>query len=439
MTTVRQQEENRGDEDQRSLDPHRLMRQLVEGHDALRKAAGSGSLELYRRTSITLRVDGEAGSAAASSRIGREDGTAIRFQPADGSAIRFAAASGCSSNSLRWAAANASPLKAKSAAGGGESWRGGPVEEEDHDPVDRLPSPAEMGVWLARARSRLSEALAEAGPVEPGACWAEVAATVESLVADGGLSSSRARLRGWAMAGLRSQDPALPTPRPLFVASRSWSGLDGAGWADLAASRWLRAGARAGQRQALLPVLFTPEAASWLIPALVRAMNGRVETCGAPVGPGWEVTDDPLAADALFGGRVDDAGFDTRRRVLADGIRVIGPLTGPGSFRRPSFRDPPQPLPAHLSVSPGEDRPFRKGLIVSEVALHRLPDGFWVLECDGALLRGDEPALLVRGGRIRTSPGQMVQRCAARIGPARASQRGTSSPALLFDGLAVSL
>jgi len=439
LTTARQHEKNKGEEDQRSLDPHLLMGQLGERYDALRRAAGSGRLELYRRTSITLRVDGEPGSAATSSRIGREDGTAIRFEPADGRVIRFAAASGCSSSSLRWAAANVRPLKSIAAVGDGDPWPRGPIDQKDHDPVDRLPSPAEVGVWLVRARSRLAEALAEAGPVEAGACWTEVAATVESLVADEGLRCSRTRMRGWAMAGMRSRDAALATPRPLFVASRSWNDLDEAGWAELVASRWLRAGALAGQRQTSLPVLFTAEAAAWLVPALVQALNRRVETCGAPVGAGWEVTDDPRAAGALLGGRSDDAGFDTRRRVLADGIRVIGPLTGPGTLRRPSFRDPPQPLPSHLSIAPGEERPFRKGLIVSEVALYPMPDGAWILECDGVLLRGNEPALLVRGGRIRTTPGQMVQRCVERIGPAHASQRGTRTPALLFDGLAVSL
>ena len=31
------------------------------------------------------------------------------------------------------------------------------------------------------------------------------------------------------MASLRSTDPALPTPRPLFVAARRWNELDEAG------------------------------------------------------------------------------------------------------------------------------------------------------------------------------------------------------------------
>jgi hypothetical protein len=188
-----------------------------------------------------------------------------------------------------------------------------------------------------------------------------------------------------------------------------------------------------------MPVLFTAEASGWIVPALVRVLNGRIETTGAPVGPAWEVNEEPHAEGALFGGLADDAGFATRRLVLADGIRVIGPLIGPGTLRRPSFRDPPQPLPAQLSLEAGEDRGLSRGLIVTEVALHPLPDGSWILECDGVLRRGNEPDLRVRCARVRTTPAEMVQRCAERLGPAVATHRGTTTPALLFDGLTVRL
>ena len=40
---------------------------------------------------------------------------------------------------------------------------------------------------------------------------------------------------------------------------------------------------------------------------------------------------------------------------LADGIRVIGPLAGPGTWRRASFRDPPHPLPAQTTLAAGEE------------------------------------------------------------------------------------
>jgi len=197
--------------------------------------------------------------------------------------------------------------------------------------------------------------------------------------------------------------------------------------------------AHAGEVRRRIPVLLTPESSAMLVSALVRSLFITGEKAGAPVGPAWEVIDDPRSADSLFGGRFDDVGFETRRRTLADGLRVAEPLAGPGSYRRPSFRDPPRPLPTHLVLESGGELSWEGGLVVSELALHPLPGGEWVLECDGTLAGNGFSGLRVHRCQIRTTPMELVQRCAARIGEARLSHRGVVTPALLFDNLPVRL
>jgi hypothetical protein len=241
------------------------------------------------------------------------------------------------------------------------------------------------------------------------------------------------------MARMRSSEDAGQSSRPIFVASRAWRNLDPAAWSHLAATRRLPDSAHAGEVRHPIPVLFTPEASATVVSALARSLHITGGHAGAPVGPAWQVTDDPRAADSLFGGRFDDAGFETRRRTLADGIRIAEPLAGPGSFRRPSFRDPPRPLPSHLVLQPGGELTWDRGLVVSELAIHPFPAGDWVLECDGTLAGKEFERLRVRGGLVRITPSALVQRCAARIGEARPSHRGIVTPALLFDDLPVRL
>jgi hypothetical protein len=265
----------------------------------------------------------------------------------------------------------------------------------------------------------------------------EAATTVECIVADGGLAAVRTRTRAWAMARMRASDPAIRTPRPLFVADRSWARLDSGEWAELAAQRRWQSGALAGSRTGRMRVTFTAEAAALLVAGLVRTLHTGPGATGLPVGPGWRVVDDPLAPDALFGGSFDDAGFPTRRRILADGARGIEAADGPGSLRRPSFRDPPQVLPFHPVLEDGPELPGDDGLLVSELAVHPLPDGRWILECDGVLRRSGEWGPAVRGGLISTSPAVLARSCVARVGPARNSHRGVRTPALLFEGLDV--
>jgi hypothetical protein len=187
-----------------------------------------------------------------------------------------------------------------------------------------------------------------------------------------------------------------------------------------------------------MDVTFTAETSSVLVAALVRALHTGSPAPDIPVGPGWQVTDDPLAPDGLFGCSFDDAGFPTGRRVLADGEHGIGAVAGPGSLRRPSFRDPPCARPFHVVLEAGREKAGRDGLHVTELAIHPLPDGGWTLECDGILRRGAEWGPLVRQGLISTAPAALVRRCIGREGPARDSHRGIRTPSLVFEGLRAS-
>jgi predicted Zn-dependent protease len=411
-----------------------LLHRLVDHQRVLQKEVGAQSLELYHRASINLRVARDERSTRSIVVSGSEEGVAARLDRGNKVGVAFGAASGGDLRSLRWAIARAEAA----APGGGAEWPDDREVQVDRDEAGRFPSPRELESWLGRARARLAALPALARAFTPARIWVEVAATTENLVADEGLTASRTRLRAWAMAQLRPDDATAKSPRPLFVASRSWSELPERGWAGLAEERSLGQGALTGGDHGKLPVLFSAEAAAILVAAVARTLHGREESVGAAVGPAWEIADDPGAADALFGGRFDDVGFATQRRVLADGVRAVQPLNGRGCFRRPSFRDPPSPLHSHLVIEAGDDSTPPALLYVTEAALHPLAGERWILECDGTLRRGAESGPLVRGGLIDTSPARLVERCVARVGPSVQSHRGATTPALLFDGLDVS-
>ena len=422
--------------DEQHPDPERLLDRLIEEHRSLSRVFGNEAFELFHRSSVGLRVGRSGPGEPVLRSIGREDGVAIRIAGPDGGGERFAAASGCGGASLRWAIDHARPMAHRS-VGGGAPWANNGTRRADRDEVDRLPSPAELKSWLARSWDLLQAQPVVGGRVEPLEAWVETAATVECLVGPGGLATVRTRTRAWAMARVGALDPVLPAPRPLFVASRRWDRLDATGWAGLAADRRWGSGALAGSHAGRMPVTFTAESASALVAALVRALHTGSREPGVPVGPGWRVVDDPLAPDSLFGGTFDDAGFPTRRRTLADGERGTGAVAGPGFLRRPSFRDPPQALPFHPVLDAGPEDSGDDRLLVSELAIHPLPDGRWLLECDGILRRGSEWGPLVRSGLISTAPAALVRSCTGRMGPSRPSHRGVHTPALLFDGLEV--
>jgi hypothetical protein len=415
------------------VDPDRLLQRLVDSHDALHDEAGGKALELYHRASINLRVARDERSPRSITVSGSEEGVAVRLDRGSTGGVGFGAASGGDLDSLRWAMGRA----AAAAPANEAEWPSDFEARVDRDDAARLPSPRELESWLGRAGARLAASPALAQSHKVARSWVEVAATVENLVAWEGLTASRTRLRAWAMAQIRPHDATMRSPRPFFVASRGWSDLPEKGWAALAGERVLGQGASASGAERRLPVLFAAEVAANLVTALTRTLHGHPERVGTAVGPGWAIEDDPLAPGALLGGSFDDVGFASRRRVLADGLRAVEPLAGAGSFRRPSFRDPPRAMHSHLVLEAGEESMPPEVLFVTEFALHPLPGDRWILECDGRLRRDAESGSVVQGGLIETSPTRLVERCVARIGAPAGSHRGVSTPALLFDGMNV--
>jgi hypothetical protein len=167
--------------------------------------------------------------------------------------------------------------------------------------------------------------------------------------------------------------------------------------------------------------MFTPECAATLVSALVRYFHADESSLGRPAGPGWRVAEDPRSPKALFGGSFDDAAFPTERRLLADGERICGAITGAGNLIRSSFRDPPEPLPAHLVVEPPAVEPTEAPAVISELTIHPLAPG--------------ELALQIGERIVKSSPAELILKCVGGVGPSRLSHRGVLTPALLFEGL----
>jgi hypothetical protein len=373
-----------------------MLERLRSHHEHLRKQVSCERMELYRRASIAMRIALEESEGLSLSRMGAEEGIAVRLLSREGRS-GFAASSGSDERSVRWAIDRAAACPATVGAGG---WVESGEELEDLDESACLPPAQEMRCWLDEALSRL--------PDRPHSAWMERAVTVECLVADGGLSSLRSRGRGWAVAWVGS--------KPLITAGRGLDRFTGEGWCELLADR-KRAGGRRG-------LLFTPESAATLVSALVRSFHADENSLGKPAGPGWRVFDDPRSSMALFGGSFDDAAFKTERRQLANGRRITGTIAGPGNLLRASFRDPPLPLPMHLVVEAGSKEPPGDPIPITDLTIHPLSAGEWAIQ--------------VGSGQIRTSPGELIRCCAAAIGPQRLSHNGVLTPALLFEGLHLS-
>jgi hypothetical protein len=401
------------------MHPDRLLENLRSNRRLLKKPANCERLELYHRASSAIRVGHESSGQAVVSRIGLEEGVAVRLAMRGSDAIGFAAASGGDLACLRWAIDRACEHHGTPPPEGGE-W---PLGEElllDRDSDGSLPPEEDVISWLRHAYEQFKEQNGENGPGEPLSGWVEAVTTVESWVADGGPLASRSRTRGWAVARGR--------PRPLLLAARRWTELPERGWTDLVAERDPGGDKRASKRAGQQPILFTAEIAADLVSGLVRGYLSDTECLGVAAGSGWKMTDYPASPQALFGGKFDDAMFPTERRLLADGREILARIHGPGQLRRSSFRDPPQSQHSHLIVGSEERGTFERGLVVTGLTIHPLAAEDWVLEFEGSTGRAVE-------GYIRTDPRELIRRCVASVGPSRLSHRGVKTPALLFEGL----
>lgn len=280
-----------------------------------------------------------------------------------------------------------------------------------------LPEAARLVDWLDGAGRRIG----------PGArpMWIEVAQTVENWAGSGGLRATRCRCRGGSMVHSEST-------RPFLIAARHWSGLDPGAFEILRDDRI--APDKRGAATGLPPLLLlSPECAGALAVSLARRVHGDPTFLKRPAGPGWCLEDRPDAPEAIYGGAFDDLGLPTRPRTLADGKAIRDLITGPGSFRRPAFRDPPQPAPAHLVLRPPELEMPARFAAVTGLSLHPLPADRWMLELAGVFFEGGEAALGFDGSIVSTTPSRLIESCTGAVGPARPSYRGVVTPGLLFD------
>ena len=407
-----------------SLDPVLLLQRLGDVQERLE----SGTVEIYHRVAISVRVALRPGSDTTVRTVGREEGTAVRVRD-DSPGSGFATASGGGERTAEHlvcvATGHARPGRA------GDSWAEGGAPRVDHDEgAHALPPVPEVEEWLAAATERIRDS---ASGVQVDEAWVETASTCESLAGPAGLRASRLRRRHWALVLPRERSGRAGPP--VIVAGRRWP-PDMVLFCNALEDRRGPVGDHVAPPRDGGPLLVAPEPAATLVLALVRALYLGREAPPPAGGPGWSLVDDPGSRDALFGGSHDDAGFPTRRRRIAGPRGTPETIDGPGTYRRPSYREEPRPMPSRLAIdAPAMDAPDR-GVLVTSLRVHPM-GADWVLEIEGSVLDQGRPVRRIRPAVVRTDPADLVRRCTGAIGPIRESFRGVATPALVFDALTV--
>jgi hypothetical protein len=410
------------------MTPDDSLERLRELHRRARRRAGRRGVELYHRAATTLRVTRARGAATDEVQTGHEDGLAVRtFDPSNG-CVGFAATSGCREGAVDWVVGRATESELAEA---GCPWAEGHGTMIDRDPAVSDWDEARVGRWIDDALSRLP------GDDAPRSVSVEIARTVETWVADGGPAGSRVRTRAWAVAQGLPQGVSTSSPAPLITAARSPQNLDVRAWSALVAERTWSSGIRATSFNGKSAVVFRQESAATLVQVLVQALSTPDQPLIIPVGPGWKLVEDPLEPGALLGGTFDDCGFPAVSKTLADGCRTSDTLSGPGSWRRGSYRDRPRPMAANVRVASLEATLPRDSVAATTVVLHRLDPARWAIEFTGGLLSGGEAGPSISRGFIEIGPEALVRRCAGTIGVARADHRGVTCPGLVFSDLPV--
>jgi hypothetical protein len=385
--------------------------------DLLKKTSnehGGGPVENFYRSSTTRRLAWERSSEETCSRTGREQGGALRWIDPRKDALGFAAASGDAAAALATCRLIASKIQEKPVEAC--PWNVQAAAVEDIDATAELPSLEEMEAWLR-----------ENTPEQVDSAWVEAGLSTETWLSDPTNAQKRVRTRIWAMWTPREK--AGTTAKPLFLAARGWRELrrldPAQAWLDRAPGQDRE---RAWPDDAKL--VFSPETSAMLARSLATVTHHPGTEPGAPVGPGWVLTarpeDDPAS---IYGSRVDDAGFLSTNRTLADGRHVIGDWGGPGSHRRASFRDSPEPVPVSLRMDPPRLDPPKRSAWVTRIDLHPAGDN-WIAELHG---RQFPDGAAFQPHWVRMSPRRLVETCLGGIGPARRSHLGMTTPALVFD------
>jgi hypothetical protein len=383
-------------ESEQSMDVDAFLERARALWNKASSSANRGRVELYAKTSLRIKVTRDLSEADVTIDRAHESGLAVRTSHAGQDRSGFAAASGLSDDVVTWAttAANNSGAQVTAAAPGPKD--SVPVERRDLDANVPLPTPDELTECLL---------------AHPDADWVEAGTTLEVLVGAHGWVAVRRRNRFWALTSERWT--GLLVQRGL----RNWELL-------LDRSEDLPAVESHPNSLESTELVLLPDGAAVIVAALAESLREKDPSEWVDAGKAWEVVDDPLNSLGLAGGSFDDVGFPADSRVLATGGLWVGGPSGPGTFHRPSFREPPTESASNLVVAPGPTKPLR-GLVAPQCRVLRLSASQWVLE----LQQPDGPRWL------RTGPGQLLAACADRMGGARATPAGPIVPALRFEGL----
>ncbi len=292
------------------------------------------------------------------------------------------------------------------------------VEAESVDDLDpaRLPAVEELEAWLD-----------EKTPETAKDAWVEASSSSETWATAEGRVQRRARGRVWAV--FTPSEGLGMGGKPLFLAARSWREMSRLEPARAWLERSLEsAGEHPWPDDAKL--VFSPETSAFLAHLLATVAHRPGIEPGNPVGPGWVLTARPGDEPAcLFGSVVDDAGFTGESRILADGNHVVDDWGGPGSLKRASFRDVPEPSAVSLRLKPPRiDAPHRS-VWITRIDLHPADAG-WLAELHGRRYP-DGAALCPKWCRLR--PQELLETCLGGLGEPFASHLGTTTPALVFD------
>jgi len=385
--------------------------------------------ELYGRVAETSRITRTGSVVEPLRRDGHDEGLALRWVR-EGAEVVFAASSGLGTDAVETVTRQIRQLPARAGASSAPMADSPLSTPVDADPEVGQPDSDRLLEWLDEALGRLSDEIRTVPGLALHDAWVEVARTAEFCCNPGGVVQ-RSRRRVWAMARLKGGRAAVR--RPLVGAARSLDRLATGDWADRLRSR---------DPQELpdrspdgLLTLFSPETSAVLVNAMARTVHREGKRSDVSVGTGWDLRWEPNATGALMGGAFDDVAMQGEARRLADGNRALASLGGPGWWRRPSFRDPPQLVAQNLVLPDGSKPPENPCFWVTDATIHPMGAQGWLLQLSGTVRQAGEPIGSVAERFLRCTPAELVQRCVGRVGESKQSHLGLVTPALLFRGL----
>ncbi len=366
-------------------------------------------VELFAKVSLRSKVARDLMGTDVTRDHTHESGLAVRVLRGGHDHAGFAAASGLSVEVVRWALDTARTFGARASASAPGPSDAVTAERWDLDAAIELPAEGDLATGLSS---------------RPSFEWIEAGTTLEVLIGAEGWLAGRRRHRIWALDG---KSGASPVARRGFA---EWEHLFDRPDPEDPFSRHTKSGN-------LGALVLTPNAASSVVGALVEAFHGSGAAHASNFGQGWSVSDEPIRSDGLAGGSFDDAGFPSFSRVLAvDGL-WMDELSGPGTYRRSSFREPPTESASNLFMASGEPNLIPEGAMVARrCRVLRMSDELWVLELD--LQSGNPPGGFERRW-VRVQPKALVEACSARLGGTRVTPTGPIVPALLFEGIEATL